>query len=251
MTAYILPIDKPDAIYTIHIRRFNPETDNEPYWASYSVPHTETMTVVEALEYLWDQGEYIAFRTNCREFTCGSCAMLINGKPRLACDTILKDGMRLEPLSRYPVLRDLVVYNNEIKNKLKNLKYWPITGDRNREYTVSKKVLVDYSKIYSRCIECSCCLEACPASFNEASKYAGPMYMLLLGRVSQHPVDSIDRVKQASENGMGACVSCFECADACPMNLNPAKEVTKLRRKAVIDGLFKPFRKKADRYGKT
>jgi len=177
--------------------------------------------------------------------------MLINGKPHLACDTILKDGMRLEPLSRYPVIRDLVVDRSEISHKLRDLKFWPVTEDRNREYTVSKKTLKDYGQIYSRCIECSCCLEACPASFNEAAKYAGPMYMLLLGRVAQHPLDSMDRVKQASESGMGACVSCFECADACPMNLNPAKEVAKLRRKAVIDGLFKPFRRKTDTHGKT
>ena len=246
MTCYILPIDNPDATYTVWIREFNPEKDEKPYWASYKVPHVKTMTVVEALEWLWDQGEYIAFRTNCREFTCGSCAMLINGKPRLACDTLFEDGMRLEPLSRYPVLRDLVVDTKKVTDKLQELMYWPVTNDRKREYTVSEKVLEDYGQIYSRCIECNCCLEACPASYSEESQYNGPMYALLLGRVSNHPLDTMDRVEQASMWAIWACVSCFECADVCPMNLNPAKEVTKFRRKAVGAAVLKPFKRKRD-----
>jgi succinate dehydrogenase/fumarate reductase iron-sulfur protein len=195
------------------------------------------MTVVEALEYLWDQGEYIAFRTNCREFTCGSCAMRINGKPQLACDTLLKDNMTLEPLSRYAVLRDLVVDNDVVLEKLKEIKYWPNTNDRDRALKVSPKVMGDFGQIYSRCIECGCCLEACPASFSEDSKYIGPMYALLLGRAANHPLDEADRVKQASNYGIWACVNCFECADVCPMNLEPVKEVIKFRQKGIVHSL--------------
>jgi len=244
MTCYLLPIENPDQIYSIHIKRFNPETDERPYWASYQVPHVDTMTVVEALEYIWDQGEYIAFRTNCREFTCGSCAMLINGKSRLACDTLLEDGMRLEPLSRYPVLRDLVVDNRLVKQKLQDIQYWPVTNGEDQAFNVSKQTLEDYGQIYSRCIECTCCLEACPASHSEFSKFDGPMYMLLLGRVASHPLDRLDRIQQASDRGVWACASCFECMDVCPMNLNPAKEVTKLRRKAAGSALLGLFKKK-------
>jgi len=244
MTCYILPIENPDAMFTIHIRRFNPEFDEKPYWATYKVPHVATMTVVEALEWLWDQGEYIAFRTNCREFTCGSCAMLINGKPQLACDTLLEDEMRLEPLSRYPVLRDLVVDNSAVHHKLQELKYWPVNDNPAMEFVVPKKTQEDYGQIYSRCIECTCCLEACPASASEDSQFDGPMYALLLGRVSKHPLDRMDRAKQASERAIWACVSCFECMDVCPMNLSPAKEVTKFRRQAIGDRILGIVRKK-------
>ena len=154
MTAYILDIDKPEAIYTIRIRRFNPDTDRQSHWETYEVPFVKTMTVIEALEYLWDQGEYIAFRANCREFTCGSCAMLINGKPMLACSTLLKDNMALEPLTRYPLVRDLVVDIGAVTEKLKQLQYWPVNDDQNGEFTVSRKVSQDFAAIYSRCIEC-------------------------------------------------------------------------------------------------
>jgi succinate dehydrogenase/fumarate reductase iron-sulfur protein len=167
--------------------------------------------------------------------------MLINGKPQLACDTLLEDGMRLEPLSRYAVLRDLVVDNEVMRTKLKELNHWPVTEHRDRDFTVSKKVRADFEAIYSRCIECGCCLEACPASFDESSRFDGPMYSLLMARAAAHPMDSMDRVKQVSDRGIWACVSCYECADVCPMNLNPAKEITKFRRKAISQSLLRLF----------
>lgn len=249
MTCYLLPIEKPEAIYSLRILRFNPETDDAPHWESYQIPYVQTMTVVEALEYLWDQGEYIAFRTNCREFTCGSCAMLINGKPQLACDTLLEDKMNLEPLSRYAVLRDLVVENNVMIEKVKELEYWPKTETRERNFEVSAKVMTDYGEIYSRCIECGCCLEACPASYNEKSKFIGPMYSLLLARAATHPLDEADRIDQAAGCGIWACVNCFECVDVCPMRLEPVKEVTKFRRKAVMHSLRRSFRKRVSKDG--
>jgi succinate dehydrogenase/fumarate reductase iron-sulfur protein len=241
MTCYIPNIDLPEAIYTITIRRFDPEIDEKPYWAEYTVPFVKTMTVMEALEYLWDQGEYIAFRANCREFTCGSCAMIINGKPQLACDTLLKDNMTIEPLSRYPVLKDLVVDTQKTINKIKELKYWPETGDRKKEVKPAKDVLEQFSETYSRCIECYCCLDACPASPSEDSKFDGPMHILHLARAHHHPLETGNRVGQASARGLWACASCFECADVCPVDLSPGNEITKLRRSAIKDAVLGLF----------
>jgi len=247
MTCYILPIDNPLDYYTIRIRRYNPETDESPYWKTYTVPFVDTMTVMEALEYLWDQGEYIAFRANCREFTCGSCAMLINGTPRLACDTLLKNNMSLEPLSRYRVIRDLVVDNQEVINKAKELIYWPEAEDRAPTFPVSPDVQKKYSEIYSRCIECYCCLEACPASSSEHSRFDGPMHLLHVARAHCHPLDMLDRSTQASGRGIWACVSCFECAHVCPVDLSPATEIAKLRREALSHSLLKLFGARANK----
>lgn len=241
MTCYIPKITQPEGIYTIRIKRFNPDLDQKPYWAKYEVPFVKTMTVIEALEYLWDQGEYIAFRANCREFTCGSCAMLINGKPRLACDTLLENHMTIEPLSRYPVLKDLVVDTEKVIDKIKELIYWPDTDDREKEFKVTKRILENFSKIFSRCIECYCCLEACPASSSEESKFDGPMHLLQIARAGQHPLDKKNRIEQASERGIWACVSCFECAEVCPVNLSPGDEIAKLRRQGIQMNLLRLF----------
>jgi len=249
MVCYIPTIENPEKIYTIKIRRYDPEKDDEPRWVSYEVPFVKTMTVMEALEYLWDTGEYIAFRANCREFTCGSCAMLINGKPRLACDTLLENHMTLEPLSRFPVLKDLVVDTTVVKRKLKELKYWPVRGEGDRAFTPGRDVLEDFRTIFSRCIECYCCLEACPASASEGSAFDGPMYLLQIARAGRHPLDTVNRIKQASERGIWCCVSCFECANVCPLNLNPGEQIAKLRRlgiKTSLLGLFGIGKEKKD-----
>jgi len=233
MTCYIPSIEKPDALYTLHVRRFDPATDAVPHWGSYKVPFVRTLTVVEALEYLWDQGTYIAFRANCREFTCGSCAILVNGKPRLACDTLLEDDMHLEPLSRYPVLRDLVVDTRPVRERMRALRLWPEGMDRGAPYSPSTAALEAFRRTYSRCIECYCCLEACPASRSEQSAFPGPMYQLQLARARAHPLDGLNRVGRASAEGLWQCVNCAECREACPLELSPVGEINRLRLRAL------------------
>lgn len=237
MSSYIPPIDKPEAIYGLYIRRFDPGSETAPRWERFEIPWVVTMTVVEALEWLWDQGKYIAFRANCREFTCGSCAMLINGKPGLACDTPLADNMRLEPLSRYPVRKDLIVDTNAVREKWQELQLWPHTPPAGRLHDVPQQTFDDWHRTYARCIECYACLEACPASDSERSTFAGPMWMLQIARARAHPLDGADRLTQAVDAGMGACVSCYECADVCPVQLSPVIEIQRLRRGLFVDRL--------------
>ena len=239
MTCYLPPIDKPDAIYTIHIKRFDPEKDQEPHWESYQIPFVRTMTVIESLEYLWDQGEYIAFRSNCREFTCGSCAMEIDGKPALACDTLLQDGIRIEPMSRFPLIKDLVVDISNVPERYKELKLWPECKHRepvNNDtppLPASDEVIQHYRETFSRCIECYSCLDACPQSDSDESPYYGPLYMLQLARVAEHPIDELDRVRQSADSGIWLCVNCYECANVCPMNLSPATIINQMRAKVI------------------
>lgn len=229
MTGYVPPIDNPAAIYTVHIKRFDPECDAEPHWESYQVPWVVTMTVVQALEWLWDQGHYIAFRANCREFTCGSCAMLINGKPALACDTPLRDGMRLEPLTRYPLVKDLVVDQTAVREKWQELELWPHVRDGKPIERVPKESYEGWHRSFARCIECYACLDACPVSDTEESEFDGPMWMLQIARAGAHPKDGIDRLEQAARHGIGACTTCYECQDVCPVNLSPIGEIQRLR----------------------
>lgn len=236
MTAYILPIEKPEKMVQIHVTRYNPEVDTRPEIQTYTLPFVSTMTVMQALEYLWDQGEYIAFRSNCREFTCGSCAILINGEPRLACMTVLQDGMKLEPLSLFPTLRDLVVDQTKLLKKYSNLRLWP---DNPRicfdDFRVSPQTIKRYSDIYSRCVECYCCLESCPSVAVDWESYAGPMLMIQLARVSEHPLDQEDRLKMALANGLYLCTTCKKCEEVCPLSLSCPRDVTERFRAQVVE----------------
>lgn len=238
MVAYILPIEKPEKYVKIYIRRYNPEFDEGPVIKTYDIPFVSTMTVMQALEYLWDQGEYMAFRSNCREFTCGSCAILINNEPKLACMTLLEDNMVLEPLSIFPVSRDLVVDQNKLIKKYEKLRLWP---DYNRKCTedfqVSQETIKRYENIYSRCVECYCCLESCPSLAVDWDSYAGPMLMVQLGRLDDHPLDEVDRVRMTVASGLFNCTTCMKCEEVCPLDLScPRDVIENFREKAVERG---------------
>jgi succinate dehydrogenase/fumarate reductase iron-sulfur protein len=233
MTTYLQPIIKPEAVHTIRIRCFNRETDAKPHWQVYSVPYVRSMTVIQALEHLWDQNTYIAFRANCREMTCGSCAMLINGKPQLACMTLLENESKVEPLSQYPVLRDLIVDTSSVEQKYRDLKLWPERQRGAQVGSVSSDVLEAYQQTYSRCIECHCCLESCPQSDAETTQFDGPMFMLQMARIGSHPLDTENRSLQAIKRGAFSCVNCYECAAVCPVDLNAAEEIGRLRGSAL------------------
>lgn len=235
MSSYIPSIEQPERTYTLHIQRFDPDRDESPHWQSFRVPWVPTMTVVEALEWLCDEGHYVAFRANCREFTCGSCAMLIDGKPALACDTPLADRMRLEPLNRYAVKRDLVVDTSPVREKWRELALWPHRSSAEPLRNVPRSSLEAWHRSYARCIECYACLDACPASPADHSAFAGPMWMLQLARQRAHPLDGRERLGQAVSEGLGRCVGCYECVEVCPVGLSPVAEIQQLRREVIVD----------------
>ena len=99
---------------TVEVLRYRPEQDANPRMQSYQVPYTEDMSVLQALQYVKDHLDgSLCFRWSCRMAICGSCGMMIDGAPQLACQTILRDynvgPLRIEPLEHFPIERDLVV----------------------------------------------------------------------------------------------------------------------------------------------
>jgi succinate dehydrogenase/fumarate reductase iron-sulfur protein len=247
MSSYILPIDEPEATHLLHIHRYDPDRSPEPYWETFQVPWVRTMTVMEALEWLHDQGHYVAFRANCREFTCGSCVMLINGKPGLACDTAFSNNTRLEPLNRYPVQRDLVVSTSAVREKWRELEPWPHIETSEPLRDVPKASMEGWHRAFARCIECYACLDACPSSESDQSLFAGPMWMLQIGRARAHPLDGFNRLDQAVEQGVGRCVTCYECAEVCPVSISPILEIHKLRWSLLKERVKRLFSKPSRR----
>ena len=243
MSSYIPPIQS-QTTYKLIIERFDPDRNSVSQNETFDIPWVPTMTVIEALEWLCDQGIYIAFRANCREFTCGSCAMVINGRAGLACDTLFTNGTTLAPLKRYSVCRDLVVDQSPIRDKWIELQLWTDTNQKQDPINeVQPNTMEAWHKQYARCIECYACLEACPTSESDNSPFAGPMWMLQIGRARAHPLDNkkVDRVAQVMDQGAGRCVSCYECAEICPVSASPINEIQVLRRAAIwsrIKGLF-------------
>src|ERR1700693_5799058 len=98
----------------IEVLRYRPEQDKEPFFQSYQVPFTDDMSVLQGLQHIKDELDgTLSFRWSCRMAICGSCGMMVNGKPKLSCQTfllhLLPGPVRIEGLAHFPIERDLVV----------------------------------------------------------------------------------------------------------------------------------------------
>jgi succinate dehydrogenase / fumarate reductase iron-sulfur subunit len=225
----------------LRIQRFDPKTDDEPRYESFSVPLTPAMTVLDALYQVLDhQDGTLTFRSSCRSSICGSCAMFINGHQRLACNTqISKLGncVTVGPLPHLPVIRDLVVDMHPFFHKMDMVKPF-LEGPKSypeKEFLQSPKdraaldVAID-------CIDCGACYSACPMSWTDPS-YPGPAALL---KAYRFIADTRDEARKdrlylvGSENGVWRCHTVFNCAEACPKSINPTNFIQILKRKATL-----------------
>src|SRR5574341_2428863 len=156
----------------LEIFRYRPDQEDQPHFQTYEVPFQEEWVVLDAINYIKDQVDgTLSYRWSCRMGVCGSCGMMVNGVPKLTCATFLKDyypdKIRVEPLTGFPVERDLVIVMDDFMNKLKAIKPWIIRreGDEKPieegEYLQTPAELAEY-KQYSMCIRSMLCYAACP-----------------------------------------------------------------------------------------
>src|SRR6202046_2878873 len=158
---------------------------SKPYWEEFSVPYRPNMNVISALmdiaaDPVTKDGKAttpITYDSNCLEEVCGSCAMLINGKARMACSALidnLEQPIRLEPFKKFPVVRDLSVDRSVLFQNLKAVKAWvPIDGTYDlgsgpRQFPQLQEELYPLSN----CISCTICMEVCP-QFNDSTGFVG------------------------------------------------------------------------------
>src|SRR6516165_1823842 len=114
---------------TLQVTRYRPEEETEPTFQEYQVPCRKDWVVLDALNYIKDALDgTLTFRWSCRMGICGSCGMNVNGEPKLTCATFLTDyapgPLRVEPLTNFPVVRDLVVEITDFMRKLTAVKPW-------------------------------------------------------------------------------------------------------------------------------
>jgi len=231
----------------LRIRRFDPKTDLKPHYDNFTIPTRLRMTVLEALFYVLEkQDGSLAFRYSCRSAVCGSCAMFINGRQRLACKSqisTLGRNITIGPLPHLPIIRDLVVDLNPFFHKIDMIKPYfeaqeplPI-----REILQSPKdreaidVTVD-------CIDCGACYSACPLTWTNIN-YPGPAALLKAARFIRDTRDSTINERLALialEDGIWRCHTVFNCGDACPKSLNPTKYIQYLKRRATTNPRTRP-----------
>jgi succinate dehydrogenase/fumarate reductase iron-sulfur protein len=194
----------------ISIKRYDPEKDSEPAWTDVEVPANERTTVMEGLMHIYEnQDPTLAFRFGCRFDKCGLCAVEVNGKPRMACYTDIKEGMKIGPLSGMPVVRDLVIDRTAFFEALRELKlYIPEQGEATEPRVMQQSEA--HKKLLS-CVECLACNATCPGYDFEKNPLLGPYVFVKLAQLHLDPRNEIDRRKQAQELGLGACGGCKKC----------------------------------------
>ena len=219
---------------TLKIRRYNPERDLEPHWETYEVEAEPTDRVLDLLHQVkWYQDGTLTFRRSCAHGVCGSDAMIINGRNRLACEYLIKDAgpvITVEAIMGLPVVKDLLVDMEPFWEQYKSVKPYlvnddelPDDGKERRQSQADRERYEDTS----RCILCAACTTSCPVFWADQS-YVGPAAIVNAHRFI---VDSRDTAKQerleimADPNGVWRCRTVFNCVEACPRDIKITRAI--------------------------
>ena len=227
----------------LEVTRYRPETDSEPQVQEYDVPLRKEWTVLDALNYVKDEVDTtLSFRWSCRMGICGSCGMNVAGEPKLTCAAFLTDyapgPVRVEPLSNFPVVRDLVVDIHDFMLKLPRVKPWIIRDDDvteiDGEYLQTPEELEAYQQ-FSMCINCMLCYAACPV-YGLDPTFIGPAAIALAER---YDLDSRDQGARErldvliEHEGVWGCTFVGECTTVCPKHVDPAGAIQRYKLKAA------------------
>ena len=229
-------------------RRLTP--DAKPVVERFSIPYRPNMNITSVLGEIalnpvtvdGKQTTPITYDSNCLEEICGSCAMLVNGRARTACSTLvdkLEQPIRLEPLTKFPVVRDLAVDRSVLFENLKKVQAWvPVDGTYDlgpgpRQLPQAQEELYPLSN----CISCCICMEVCP-QFNEATGFVGAATIGQTKLFNNNPTGSVlkqERLRAlAGDGGIQECGFAQNCVEACPKQLPLAEAISDLGRETAL-----------------
>lgn len=233
------------ATIEIQVLRYRPEQEDEPVWQSFNVPLSHDTSVLEALQHIKDdQDGTLTFRWSCRMAICGSCGMMINGKPALSCKTFLREllpgPVRIEALAHFPIERDLVVSVDGFVKKLEGIKPYIIPKEPRTlaegEYLQTPAQLEQFEQ-FSSCINCMLCYAACP-QFGLNPDFTGPGVLALLHRYNADSRDGgrAERMEvMNAEEGVWGCTAVGYCSEVCPKHVDPANAVNQNKVNSAKD----------------
>lgn len=210
------------------------------YWEEFELPLHKDSNVISSLMEIQKnpvniQGnrvEPVVWESGCLEEVCGSCSMLINGRPRQACtariEPIIKETgtstITLAPFSKFPLVRDLIIDRSIMFDNLKKVHAW-IDTDGTFDRGFGPKISQEEQELmyaYSKCMTCGCCVEACP-QVNAYSKFVGPQIMAQVQLFNTNPTGSMQKEKRLrplmGEGGISDCGNAQNCVRVCPKNI--------------------------------
>ena len=233
------------------------------YWEEFKMPYVPNSNIISCLMTIQrnpvnTKGEKVtapAWEAACLEEVCGTCTMVINGTARQACATLIDSAgkpqgdtlyVTVEPMTKFPVIRDLVVDRSYMFETLKRLKAWiPIDGIHDLGPAVRMSPSqAELRYDFSRCMTCGCCVESCPNVSNN-SNFIGPTALGQAFLFNHHPVgkeledDRYDVL--AGPDGLLGCGNAQNCIEACPKEISLTRAIAELNRGILWNRMKKVF----------
>ena len=225
-------------------RQESPE--RPPHWEEFHIPYRPYLNVITCLQEIRKNPKTfdgrstapVVWESSCLEEVCGVCTMVINGRVRQACSALvdpLEQPITIEPMTKFPLLRDLAVDRSSLFKNLKRVKAWvplPDTQDRGAGPKIfPKDQHINYA--LSRCFSCGACLEVCP-QVNEKTNFVGAAVLSQARLFNRHPLGreiKLERLKAlTAEGGIEDCGNAQNCLEICPKEIPLVDSIAEVNR---------------------
>ncbi len=235
---------------TFKVFRFNSETDFLPYYKNYVLDVRPEDMVLDVLDRIkWEKDGTFSYRRSCRHGICGSCAVKVNGKATLACKDRVSDlveifgeDLVIEPQDKGRTIKDMVIDKGTFWDKYNMVQPYLVADIDEAPKAENLVSIAEVEKIDEAdyCIQCGNCYYSCP-SVNVNEGYLGPAALAIAYRFNADVRDNASEERLDIVNNLGTgiwdCVKCFECAEACPKELDPIGKITKLHLQTFDDDM--------------
>lgn len=216
------------------------------YWEEYHLPYRPYLNIISCLQEIRKTLKTfdgrpttpIAWESSCLEEICGICTMVINGRARQACSALvdqLSQPITIEPMSKFPLVRDLIVDRSRMFENLKRVKAWvPLQDTQDRgpgPAILPKDQQINY--LLSRCFSCGACLEVCP-QVNEKTSFVGAAVISQARLFNRHPLGreiKPERLRALmEEGGIEDCGNAQNCREICPKDIPLVDSIAEVNR---------------------
>ncbi|MEG9247326.1 succinate dehydrogenase iron-sulfur subunit [Arthrobacter sp. Soc17.1.1.1] len=224
---------------TLKVRRYNPEVSDEAHWDEWKLTMYGTDRVLDALHKVkWEHDGSVSFRRSCAHGVCGSDAMRINGRNRLACKTLLKDldtskPILVEPIKGLPVEKDLIVDMEPFFQSYREI--MPFLISKGHEPAKERLQSAEERERYddtTKCILCAACTSSCPVFWTDG-QYFGPAAIVNAHRFIFDSRDDAGDMRLEILNdkeGVWRCRTTFNCSEACPRGIQVTKAISEVKQ---------------------
>ena len=256
----MIAANKPEK-FTVRIKRQDGR-DQPAYWQSFEVPYTSNQNIITVLQQVaanpvTTEGKRVApvaWDCGCLEEVCGACTMVINGKVRQSCSCLVDElftgshdqTINIEPMSKFPVVRDLFVDRQRMFENLKKIKGWVPIDSTAALGPGPKETPEEQDDRYaiSRCMTCGCCLEACP-QFTKDNDFVGAQVIAQALYFNEHPTGAELKGERLDvlmgPGGVGDCGNAQNCVKVCPKEIPLTEAIAKVGRQLTVHAVKRFF----------